>query len=653
MEDKHAKTYSVSGLTYTVPKLIFTMGIILVGLFAYSMTISVVPRIMPLKLKELGVSSTLMVFIMTTMGSILNMTVCPWVSFKSDRYRSKRWGRRVPFILFTLPPLCLSWVILALYKVEAEVLSKIFAPVMQLPVVTWAVVVLAFGVLCFKFFYMFVGSVIYYVYNDVIPPQFLTRFMGVLQVNAAATTALFNFFIFKHALSHFTEILLGSAVLYALGMGFMCFMLKEPRFPEPDANEKRQSKGIRAVVTFMRESFSHPFYWYEFLANASLGIGGAISIFVVFFEQAMGLSLAEIGDKAGWSGIGVMCAAFGIASIGAIFVDRWHPVRISVFLLMFGMISLIYDCKWFFFSPGARVFWWSSLLVGQVTFLLRMRNLANLPALMRIFPKSRFGQFCSARSLTSSLIVLFFGLVLGGVIDFLKIKLDMGENAYRCIYFWQTFFYAVAVFCYLKMYKTFRKLGGYEGYCAPAPWSPEGVEKMEVSAVVPASVRWLRIALYGFDFVLCGTVLGYIGLSFYARSINAAGDAQTYLTVALPAAVAALGYYLVIRTVITRRIRQFMSNKDVQLPHHGILLLAVIVRILLMAALAVQAYIAIKPGNGGIAGKMAAFESLVDIVYITMIWIFVRFECCKVTPDKLLLQYQAAAAAKEQTAGAE
>ena len=103
MAKREWKHYQVSGLDYTMPKLLATMAIIFCGSIAMTLCIGMVPRIVPLKLKEIGVSSTLMVFIMSTLGQILNMTVCPWVSFKSDRYRSKRWGRRVPFILYTLP----------------------------------------------------------------------------------------------------------------------------------------------------------------------------------------------------------------------------------------------------------------------------------------------------------------------------------------------------------------------------------------------------------------------------------------------------------------------------------------------------------------------------------------------------------------------
>ena len=61
-----------------------------------------VPSIMPLKLKALGYPNWRLGMIMTTVPGILNIGITPYLSFKSDRYRSK-WGRRLPFIIWTLP----------------------------------------------------------------------------------------------------------------------------------------------------------------------------------------------------------------------------------------------------------------------------------------------------------------------------------------------------------------------------------------------------------------------------------------------------------------------------------------------------------------------------------------------------------------------
>ncbi|MBR7144836.1 MAG: MFS transporter [Lentisphaeria bacterium] len=628
MAKREWKHYQVSGLDYTMPKLLATMAIIACGSLAMTLCVGMVPRIVPLKLKEIGVSSTLMVFIMSTMGQILNMTVCPWVSFKSDRYRSKRWGRRIPFILYTLPFLCLSWAVLALYEFEAELLHKILAPLADIPQGALAVIVLAAGVVLFKFFYMFVGSVYHYIPNDVIPPQFLTRFYGALSILTSGAVAFFNYFFFEYILSHFSMMLWATIIFYTVAMGFMCLALKEPRFPEPSAEEKRSSKGFKAIFTFMKESFSHPIYWYEFATTACTSIVGAAAIFVVFFEQSMGLTLAEIGKKAGISSMCVMIVGFGIASLGTYLIDRWHPVRVSVFLLLFGIISFFYDCKWFFFKPETQVFWWSSLLVGQVTFLLRFRGPAGMPTLMRLLPKSRFGQFCSARSICGSLVGMIFALLLGVLMDFLKSDkgLGMGEDAYRIVYLWQTAAYVGMVFCYMKVYQYYCKLGGYGGYRAPASWEPSGYEKMEISTPVETSPFWCRMAIYGIDFALLATVAINIFWSFYAKKLNLASESRLYMTLALPVSVAAFVYYLTIRTRIMLNIRRRIRGENAFVPHHGILFLSMMVRVLLSGALGIQAFLALKGGSTGVAAKMSAFESVVDMVYVTMIIIFFKMD---------------------------
>ena len=100
---KEPELYKAGTLTYTRSSMLLTMAMVILGVFIYSISVTFVPKVVPLRLKELGCSNTLLIFIMSTFGQILNMTVCPWVSFKSDRFRSKRWGRRFPFIFYTMP----------------------------------------------------------------------------------------------------------------------------------------------------------------------------------------------------------------------------------------------------------------------------------------------------------------------------------------------------------------------------------------------------------------------------------------------------------------------------------------------------------------------------------------------------------------------
>ena len=633
MDSWREERYAVSGMKYSRLRLLAVFLIVGVGFFTYSLCISVVPRIVPLKLKELGVSSTLLVFIMATLGQILNMTVCQWVSFKSDRYRSKRWGRRVPFILFTLPMLCASWLILALYSEETALLRKIVEPLSRMSESTLAILVLAIGVVCFKFFYMFVGSIFHYIYNDVIPPQFFTRFMGITRIISAAVAAGFNFFIFEHAITHFREILLGTAIVYALGMGFMCFALKEPRFPEPDEKEKRAGKGVFAIKTFAAESFSHPIYWYEFLSVAASGSIGTASIFVVFYQQSMGLSLADIGRMQGISGIFSTGMAFVIASLGAALIDRWHPVRVSMLLMPFSLLSYLFNCKWIFFTPSANVFWWVSLILAIVSFMPSFRGIAGMPALMSLLPKSRFGQFCSARSLAGSLSGLLFGLLLGGLIDLLKIKFNMGDYAYRFIFVWQAFFFLIVIFANVQVYRWYLRLGGFSGYCAPASWAENGYEKMETSSFVPSDPRLVRIAMYGMDLIFTANVLFSIFWSFYAGIKGAADESKLYMILTLPAALLLWVIYWPIRCKITGALKKHRSDPSVRLVHHGLLMVIVLMRLLFTVAWSVESYLAITPESGGIAAKMNTYEMGVDVIFLLLLCLVIKLECYPVRQE--------------------
>ena len=101
------KTYVCGTLTYTKIGLFNLFTWILWGDFCLCLMEMVIPAILPLKLKDLGCPNWMMGFILSTIPSIMGMAIGPYVSFKSDRCRS-RWGRRIPFMLFTLPFLCIS-----------------------------------------------------------------------------------------------------------------------------------------------------------------------------------------------------------------------------------------------------------------------------------------------------------------------------------------------------------------------------------------------------------------------------------------------------------------------------------------------------------------------------------------------------------------
>ena len=104
--------YSVGTLTYSKLGLFALFGWLLWGDFCFQMMAEITPSIIPLKLNHLDAPNWAIGLIITTLPGILNMTVCPWISYTSDRHRGPK-GRRIPFILGTIPFLTAFLLLLA------------------------------------------------------------------------------------------------------------------------------------------------------------------------------------------------------------------------------------------------------------------------------------------------------------------------------------------------------------------------------------------------------------------------------------------------------------------------------------------------------------------------------------------------------------
>jgi hypothetical protein len=233
-----AKTYRCGTLTYTKFGLAALFSWLLWGDFCYTMMESVVPSIVPLKLKDLNCPNWIMGMILTTIPGVLAIAVCPWVSFKSDRYRSK-WGRRIPFIIWTLPFLCISLALLGWSDSISGFLQGNSTFLLQFAPTTVTIAVIALFLAMFQFFNAFVNSVFWYLFNDIVPPQFLARFLGIFRIVGAGAGALYNYFIFQYAETNMREIFTGAAILYFIGFGIVCFMVKEGEYP-PVEGERKQ-----------------------------------------------------------------------------------------------------------------------------------------------------------------------------------------------------------------------------------------------------------------------------------------------------------------------------------------------------------------------------------------------------------------------------
>ena len=565
------KPYHCGTLSYTKAGLFVLFAWLLWGDFCFTMMEAVVPSIMPLKMKALGCPNWVMGLILTTAPGVISMTVGPYVSFKSDRYRS-RWGRRIPFILWSAPFLCVCLVLLGFSDDICILLRKNSQFLEHYTPATITIVLVAFFLIMFKFFDMFVNSVFWYLFNDVVPAQFLSRFMGAFKIVGTGASALYNCFIFKYAGTHMREILIGAALLYFIGFGLACLMIKEGQYPPPSEKERYQSKGFRGLMTFFRESFSHKFYWFRFFSTAIGSVAFAINPFNIFFNQEMGLSLAQIGYITGMSSVVQMAAMY----LMAVFVDRWHPIRICAYGAIFGVLGYAISMVWIFVTlPGVYFFWLNMGNAFIGSFLSALIAVSALPCEMRIFPKSRFGQFCSAQAMFRQCFMIVAGVMAGLFIDTIKIFCNGSDFAYRFKFVWLTLFLGIGAIFMTLTYREWYRLGGDKHFHPPAPWNPNGMEEMPVVPIIGTQTKWLNVFFRLFDLIMGASTFGVVLLMWWMFEQDKMLAFKWYGLTILPLTALAWMLWLALRASIRRDIYAAKNGLSLRngIPHHGMLII--------------------------------------------------------------------------------
>jgi len=436
-ETKGTTFYCAGTLRYTKVGLVILFIWLLWGDFCFTLMEQVVPQLLPLKLKEIGASNFAIGLMVGSIPGIMNMVITPIVSFKSDRYRS-RWGRRIPFLFWPTPFITLFLILIGYSdKVGTSVQSALtffhFKP-MNVLLVTVGVMVV-----CFQFFNMFVASVYYYLFNDVVPERFIGRFMAMFRIIGTAAGVFFNMFIFGKVGTHFREIFIGAALLYLLGFLLMCWRVKEGEYPPP--HEKIGGTGaIASLKTFFTECFTHQYYIFFFIGTTLWTISCCSGIFMIFFAHSIGLSNDQFGKIAGWMGIPAMILLYPMGSL----VDRFHPLRVT--LLATFLLILANICSFFFIHDR-----WSYIVLAIILLPATvMFAAAKLPIYMSLLPKESYGQFCSAQALVNAIGLIAGNLMAGKFIDLV--------GNYRYIYIWSAFFQVLSLFFMILVWKKWKTI---------------------------------------------------------------------------------------------------------------------------------------------------------------------------------------------------
>jgi Na+/melibiose symporter-like transporter len=447
-------------LQYTNYSLIVMFSFLLWGDFVLTMMERVIPSLLPLQLKELGASNTLIAVMVVSMGYVFNLVINPTVSFQSDNLRTA-WGRRIPYLMVVTP------------IVTALLITMAFAPEIGHTVYGSAVGhwlkaspnmviigTLAVVLVLFQVFNYCLQPIYYYLFVDVVPSAYLARFMALFRIVGALQLYIFSTFIYGHALTHTRAIYIGCALAYFVGFMAICFWVKEGEYPPPVHKKLGLAQSVR---TYFRECYSHPHYIYFNLRNTCTVLAQVVGIYGVFFgRDELKFSLDYLGKIGGW------CSLLSIALLYpmGMICDRYNAVRVLFIMTM--VMGLIYVSNYYFLTRDTFLFF--ALLGGAIYSLTQA---SEMPFFAVILPSDRFGQFGSANQVVVSIMLIGGSVLAGKFIDWMTAGGTIIAN-YRYQYLWSAGFQGLAAFFMMLLYFSWKKYGGLKNYIPPEPWNDNG-----------------------------------------------------------------------------------------------------------------------------------------------------------------------------------
>lgn len=457
--------FKVGTLTYTKMGLVALFAWLLWGDFCYNLHEAVVNSVLPLIFKRNGAPNWLMGVLITSMPAAINFTLNPIISTASDRARTG-WGRRKPFLAISAPINALCLILMAFTPDLAGMAQDGFVG----RVLQWSpgATMVAVVAICFVFFRLtdlFVGTVYYYLFADVVPAAFLARFMALFRVVATLSGSLYSAFIYQYAETHMRPIFLCAGVLYLIGYTIMCLKVKEGKYPPPPVG--MHSVGlVQKIKTYCSECFFHRFYWYFFLTNATWNLAGAMGPYGVFLARdSLGLTLAQIGNIAAVTAL----VSATLLYFAGVLADRLHPLRFMRWTMVMQTVWALTSLNWLFWDPSPRAAWIVMVSLTVVSVPLGvMHHAAAFPMIVRLLPKERFGQFSAANAMVISAVTIIGGLLGGLFLDLMKKMCGGSDYAYRYIPVWQLGCMFLALVMLFRLYREWIKRGGLKNFTPPA-----------------------------------------------------------------------------------------------------------------------------------------------------------------------------------------
>lgn len=450
-----APVYRAGSLTYTKGALLTLSFWLLWGDFAFAFFESIFTKFLPLFLRDLHASNTLVGLMTGGIVGIVNVLCLPGISRWSDGYRSP-FGRRIPFLLVSTPITVLS-LILSGFSPEIARFLHTLAPAWISSVLTENSLTL--GLLClFVVSYDFFNMILVCAYNwllrDVVPDRVMARFLSCFRIVNTIGSMIFLKFVFPYVLSHRAAVFLSVGIFYFAAFLIMCIKVKEGSYPERTAASRTTTGVARSFLLFFRECLGHPIYRaYIVVSICWYLVSTCTSPFVtLLMNETLHLDMGDMGTL---FAINAAASALILYPLGWA-CDRFGPLPVTIGTL--AVQAAVSVGSYFLVTDKISM----TVYLVLSAFPVVSWKLASFAVSVKIFPQSSFAQFASALNVFGTGAMVVGNMLIGFLID-------ITHNEYRIAFAWAGFFSLAALAAMLMVLNWYDRLGGPSGYQAPDP----------------------------------------------------------------------------------------------------------------------------------------------------------------------------------------
>lgn len=438
-------------LVYTTAGLILLFFWLLLGDFAYAIRERSAHAVVQLALKRYGASNTFQAWVLIVMPHAVALLLQPIIAFRSDRHRS-RWGRRIPFLLWTTPLTFLSMLGLAFCPWIADHVVPLVggaADAGQLTLWLFAFFYFVFELACITSITLFTALV-----NDVVPRAVIGRFYGAFRAVSLLAGIIFSSQLLRWAESHFTEVFLGIGIVFGLGFLLMCVFVEEGEYPPPVEEDGRSIRGqglLAAAKTYWHECFHLSYYRWVFAAMLLANLTyQPFNNFRIVYAKSLGVDIGVYGNVEAASFLVSFLIAFPLGML----VDKFHPLRMGIITMSLYIGSCIFGALFIKDQSTFLPAFFAHTIISGMYFT----STAALAAML--FPKVTFAQFTAAAAVLMHVGSIALSLVQGPI-------LDRSGNNYALVWVMGGILCVASTFCLIVVYRKFVKLGGQTSYVPP------------------------------------------------------------------------------------------------------------------------------------------------------------------------------------------